>query len=339
MPQKRDLSSYFKQVESLVPQKKAKKDYTVEGLFNPTFKDGKTSVVIRFLPSHPNEFKPFVENRKHLFKVKGDQWFGCGCNEKFGLPCPLCDYNKKIWAKYGKNKEKVGDKEEYIAKKYLLGGAKSDFYGNILVVKNNNAPETEGKVFRLKFGITIMRKINDAMQGHDDEQKGWQDGFNPFDWNEGADFTLTGVMGAHGPKWDDSAFGDKCVIRRFDRKANDGKGAFKALSEAEQDAIEAQLWTLDDIEEKEGSAEEYAHICDRYAQKTGTRLEKTINAENADEIEDTNTVEEPSSKKGDVKLTLEAEDAVEEKTEVAETTHTEKSTTDESDFFSQLEGL
>ena len=59
----------------------AKKSYKVENAFTPVLKDGSYEVVMRFLPSHPDEISPFVENRNHMFQLKNGTWFD-SCDKK-----------------------------------------------------------------------------------------------------------------------------------------------------------------------------------------------------------------------------------------------------------------
>lgn len=268
MPIKRDLSSYYKHISDAVPQAKSTKSYIVENQFEPTFKDGKCSVVMRFLPSHTQEFKPFVENRIHIFKTNGG-WFVCDCLEKFGQECPVCKYNSDVWKHYGSEKVKEGEKEIYLATKHLVGSAKNEYYSNVLIVKNNNAPDTEGKVFRYKFGVLIMKKIDAAWKGYDDEEEGHIDGFNPFDWYQGANFTLTAEKGSYGPDYSSSRFGKQRPLCRFDR----GTGEFVEMTNVEMDKVESNLYTLDDVEKKQEASETAERIKQRYLEKTGKPLE------------------------------------------------------------------
>lgn len=263
MPQKRDLNSYFADINAAVaeqekkPQKKLK-SWKIENVFTPTYKDNKFSVVIRFLPSHPDEVKPFVENRKHSIKLPNDKWFITECLTKFGKPCPICQHNRELYKKF--------PKEE--ASKLSLGKGKSRYICNILVVRNANNTETEGKVFRFEFGPQIMKMISLATKSREDELQGKIDGFNPFDWTEGADFVYTGVMGSNGPKLDDSHFGQPGPIDRYDPKTK----KFVPLTPAEVDAIEAQLYRLDECYNKEDEVMDFNKICEKWKEKTGEDL-------------------------------------------------------------------
>lgn len=257
MPIQRDFSSYFTAVQNTaeVRDNTKKQSYTVENTFKPLFKNGKAEVIMRFLPSHPNEFKPFIENRTHMYEYEPGKFFGCTCLEKFGISCPICDHNHKLYTcgKY--------TKEE--AKPLRLPNPKRRFVSNVYIVKNDNAPETEGNVYRFEFGIQIMDMIRNAMQGYDDPEEGKVEGYNPFDWKNGANFIYNGVQGAMGPKLDKSKFGKR-------RPISDKTG--RELTEAEIDAIEAKIYTLDEYDKKLDQVWNSDEIRKRFAKKVGYRL-------------------------------------------------------------------
>lgn len=322
MPIKRDLSSYYKHIENAVPQPKATKSYIIENQFEPTFKDGKCSVVMRLLPSHPQEFKPFVENRKHIFRTAGG-WFVSDCLEKFGQECPVCKYNSDVWKHYGYEKVKEGGKEIYLATKYLLGGAKKEFYMNVLIVKNNNAPETEDKVYRYKFGNLIMKKIDAAWKGYDDEEEGHIDGFNPFDWQKGANFTLTAEKGSYGPDYSTSRFGKQRPLCKYDRETEE----FVEMTIAEMDAVEAKLYTLDDVEKKQEESETAERIKQRFLEKTGKPLTFESPEEMGDDFYDT---PDHQMKETDLNVDIVSKNKTKNNSEPVD---------DEVDFFASLEKM
>lgn len=257
MPIQRDFSSYFQDIQNTaeVREDKPKQKYTVENTFKPLFKNGKAEVVMRFLPSHPNEFKPFIENRTHMYEYEPGKFFGCTCLEKFGISCPICDYNHKLY-KCGKF-----TKEE--ARPHRLPNAKRRFVSNVYIVKNDNAPETEGNIYRFEYGIQIMDMIRNAMQGYDDPEEGRVEGFNPFDWKTGANFIYNGVQGAMGPKLDKSKFGKQ-------RPISDKTG--RELTLEEIDEIESKIYTLDEYDKKLDQVWDSDEIRRRFAAKVGHRL-------------------------------------------------------------------
>lgn len=233
-----------------------KKSYKVENAFTPVLKDGKYSVVMRFLPSHPSEFKPFIENRTHMFQLQNGSWFGCDCLSKYGEPCPICDYNRAMWRKYGKEE----------GKNHVLGKFKPKYVSNVLIVRNPNAPDTEGKVYRFEYGPLVMKMISDAMTDHEDNEAGLIKGFNPFDWKKGANFVFEGIQNGKFIKNDTSHFGTPKPINKWNGKS------FIELDDEEIDAIEAQLYTLEDCEHKKEDVRDYQGILDSYFAKNGSPL-------------------------------------------------------------------
>lgn len=227
---------------------------------------------MRFLPSHPSEFTPYIENRTHMYQFEEGKWFGCDCLEKYGQKCPICEYNHQLYT-CGKF-----TKEE--ARPLRLPNPRRRFISNVLIVKNNNAPETEGKVYRFEYGIQIMDMIRNAMNGYDDPDEGTHvDGFNPFDWKTGANFIYKATQGAMGPNLKESKFGKQ---RPISDKAN------KELSDKQIDEIEAQLYTLSEYEHKAEDARSYDEIVDYFKKKTGRSLFGIFN-DGAEEIDESAT--------------------------------------------------
>lgn len=260
MPIKRNFDSYFTEIQATAStvNNTARKSYKIENAFTPVYKDGKFSVVLRFLPSHPDETKPFIANKTHMFKLPNDSWFGCDCLSKFGLPCPICEYNRDQFKKFGKEE----------GKQRSFGKARDRYVSNILIVKNPNAPETEGKVFRFEYGAQIMKLLAEAMTDHEDPEAGMINGFNPFDWKNGANFVYEGVQGSNGPKLDSSHFGPQRPINRWDAASKQ----FIDLTDSEIDVIESNLYTLDEYDHKKDEVKDYQQILEFFEKKAGYPL-------------------------------------------------------------------
>lgn len=274
MPIKRNnLNALYSAMDSLNINKKDKqKSYEVEGLFKPKMgADGKFTVVLRFLPAHPDEEIPWIENRSHMFQLANGSWFGCDCAKKWNEPCPICDYNAKIWAKYGRTDE---------ARMRVKDKWKPKFYSNVYIVKNPNAPETEGRVYRLEYGRAIMKFIQDAMADKDDAELGVIPGINPFSWwgpndkavldgedKAGANFVWEGIKGSNGPNYSTSHFSNP---RRMCKLGQDGK--LVEMTDAELDVVESQLYTLKDIEKQKDQMRSYEDLLKFYKTKAGEDL-------------------------------------------------------------------
>lgn len=249
--------------------KGGKKSFEVEGLFkNPEFKDGKFTVIMRFLPSA--EGLPYVENRGHMTQLPNGMWLGCDCLKKFNKPCPICDYNQKIYGKY--SKEEARDK---VMKKW-----QPKYYSNVLIVKNPNAPETEGQIFRFEYKRAIMKIIAEAMQEKPDPETGdMVPGINPFSWfgpkddevlsgdeKAGANFIYEATQSAMGPNYSNSHFS---APRRISKYVN---GTLEELSKSDVEELQDNLYTLKDIEHKEEEVQTYEQILAQYKKKTGTDM-------------------------------------------------------------------
>lgn len=312
MPTKRNFNSYFQDVKNVNVNREFNKSgskFDIEGLLKPIMKDGKFQMVLRFLPSKPVEGEdvPFVENRSHMMQLSNGLWFGCDCASKWkssGAACPVCDYNSKIWNKYGRTDE---------ARSKVLAKWRPDYYANVYVVKNPNQPDTEGKVFRLKFGRAIMKYITDAMADRDDPEQGRVPGINPFSWygptdkevasgdeKPGANFIWCGVQSSNGPKYDESHFGKPSRICKL------SGGKLVPMTNDEIDEVEANLWTLKDIEKQKDQIKTYDEICNLYKTKSGEDIMGEF-AENND-FESTVNYTQKSSKATLKENTVEVED-------------------------------
>jgi hypothetical protein len=148
-----------------------------ERFWEPTVdKAGNGYAVIRFLPAPKGEDFPFVRVFSHGFKGPSGSWYIENSLTTIGKSDPVSDYNTTLW-----NSGSEADKEQARAQKRKL-----HFISNILVVKDSENPENEGKVFLYKYGKKIFDKINYLMDPEFDDEAP----VNPFDFWEGANFKL-----------------------------------------------------------------------------------------------------------------------------------------------------
>ena len=347
MPAQKSFDSIFNAVQKSYPQKKektaTKKSYEIEDLLKPVYKDDKFSIVLRFLPGHPDEEKSYVENRTHMIQLPNGEYFGCDCLRKFGdddkHQCPICRYNNLLWKKFGKP-----GVEEYRAR--ALPKWQPKYYANVLVVRNANAPETEGQIFKFEFKRAIMKFISDAMNPKTDELTGdVTPGINPFswygpkdsevqskEWVAGANFVWEGYKTSNGPNYSNSHWTAPGRISLFKN------GKLTELTDEEINEIEQKQFKLSDIERKEEDCSTYEQIVKRWKQKTGQYLF----AEFGETDPDGNAPQQISIKKNEVQMadfdtpaTVEADDgdmfASSPKTE-----STESEELGNDDFFSRL---
>jgi hypothetical protein len=174
-------------------------------------KKKENTVVIRFLPDQTGN--PYVKVYGHSFSyTQGGKtkWYIENCLNTFGFDqnCPICEKNQIYYkSAFKKDNELAGER-----------GRKLTYISNILIVKNTNNPEEEGKVFLYKYGKKIFEKIKsrefptDADLQDDDFKR-----FHPYDLFEGANFKLKTVMQGEEnkpkfPNYDQSSFSNQSKV-------------------------------------------------------------------------------------------------------------------------------
>jgi hypothetical protein len=175
-----------------------KNSYKDERIYYPKLKeDGTAQAIIRFLPS-PDTDIPFVKVFNHSFKNNG-KWFIDNCPTTIQKDCPVCQLNSELWET---NEDLVRQRSR-----------KTSYYSNILVVKDPQNPENEGKVFLFRYGKKIHEKIMEKIAPPED---GIDDPIMVFDYYEGANFKLLIKQIKTGntsyPSYDSSSFVSSSVI-------------------------------------------------------------------------------------------------------------------------------
>ena len=177
-----------------------------ERFWKPTVdKAGNGFAVIRFLPAADGEDMPFVKLYSHAFQGPGG-WYIENSLTTLGANDPLGEYNRELW--------NSGDEE--MKNQVRKQKRKLQYYANVYVVKDSGNPDAEGKVFLFRFGKKIYDKVMDAVNG--DELEG-RDGFNPFDFWQGADFKLRVKKVAGYPNYDSSEFVDPATLEGYEDDA------------------------------------------------------------------------------------------------------------------------
>jgi len=215
-----------------------------ERFWEPTVdKAGNGYAVIRFLPAPKGEDFPFVRVFSHGFKGPTGSWYIENSLTTIGKQDPCSDFNTTLW-----NSGSESDKEQARAQKRKL-----HFISNIMVVKDSENPQNEGKVFLFKYGKKIFDKINDLMNPQfDDEQP-----VNPFDLWEGANFKLK-IRKVEG-------------YRNYDKSEFDSPSAISD-DDSELEAIWNQEYSLQDFIDPKNfkTYEELKSKLDRVLGLTGT---------------------------------------------------------------------
>lgn len=175
---------------------------------------GNKSAVIRFLPPPEGEDEYFVTMTRYWFQdLNTKRWYRENSLITIGQKDPVSQYNSLLW--------KTGD----LVKQNDVRTRKTQVknYTNILVVSDPACPENEGKVFIYEYGKAIQTMIETAIAGVKQGDKLLEEGFNPFDPFEGADFSLTytpGVKDTYG-NYDSSRFLKQKALFNGDEKKID----------------------------------------------------------------------------------------------------------------------
>lgn len=151
-----------------------------ERFWTPTIApDGTSSALIRFLPTAANDTLnvPWAKFRGYAFKGPTGLWYIENSPTTIGQKDPVSEYNSELW-----KTENPSLQEEVRKRKQ-----KVSIVANIIVLKDPEKPENEGKVFLYKFGVKIFDKIKEIMNPDD---KLGEEPVNPFDFWQGADFKL-----------------------------------------------------------------------------------------------------------------------------------------------------
>lgn len=173
-------------------------------IWKPKFnKDkGKGTCIVRFLT--PKEGDAFVELKEYQFTGSGGNYWS-PARVTLGLEDPI-----QIAAINGFRKAKAEDNKtlkEHMIK--LL--PKSKFYANVMVIRDEEVPDNEGKVFIWQYGPKVQSFINKAINPEFEDQKS----MNPFDYWEGADFVIRMISN----EIPDKRTGKKIIVPNYDNSS------------------------------------------------------------------------------------------------------------------------
>ena len=188
-------------------------------LYSPKLKEeGTYDAIIRFLPSNDTDL-PFVVVHNHGFQGSTGKWFIENCPKTHGKKCPACEQATKLW--------NAGD-ETGARKRFKKFSA----YSNILVIKDAQNPENEGKVFIYRYGKKLFETIKAKMVPENTEI---DEPVIVFDYETGANFKLkirSKVVDINGQK------------KKFPNYDSSEFMAPSALSEKVIDEVESKLLPL-----------------------------------------------------------------------------------------------
>lgn len=196
-------------------------------------KAGNGMAIIRFLPAPDGEDMPFVRLWNHFFQGPTGQYYVENSLSTIGKDDPLGILNQKLWATGHEDDKKTAQKQK----------RKLNYISNILVIKDSEKPENEGKVFLFSYGKKIFDKLNDMRNpSFEDESP-----VNPFDFWEGANFRLKIRTVDSYPNYDKSEFDSPGPLFKDDDKMEEVYTQLHSLTEV----IDAKHFkTFDELQTK-----------------------------------------------------------------------------------------
>lgn len=230
---KTDLTKLTKTIEDYAEGGKNK--FKDSRFWTPTIdKAGNGSATIRFLPATDEDDLPWGQFHDHNFSENGN-YFVYNCPTTLGKSCPVCEANKPLW----KAKDE-GDKEA--EKQVGQRKRKVHYVSNIMVLKDKESPDNEGKTFLYKYGVKIFDKIKLQLKPKDEDDTP----VNVFDFWGGADFRIE-IKNVGGYRnYDDSNFrAPSALLKGDDAKLEE---VYNVLHKLNTFTAENQFKSYDELE-------------------------------------------------------------------------------------------
>lgn len=203
-----------------------------ERIWKPKFnKDkGKGKCVVRFLPA--NDGDPFVELMTYSFNGPGGNFYG-NARQTIGEddPVQIASINMFKKAKHEEDKD--------LKNKALKFLPKRNYYANVYIVKDEEEPDNEGKVFIYQFGPAIYKKLKEKIQPEFDDEEP----MDPFDLWDGADFIIRMVAN----EIPDSKTGKKIVVPNYDKSEFESPSEFMDGDEEKLEEIVDKTYDLSEF--------------------------------------------------------------------------------------------
>ena len=162
------------------PEKPKYEKKVDENLYVTKLKDGKSTVLLRFLPTPEGDLKmPIAEVHSHAYMSESGKWLIHKCPKTISktAKCPTCDEASKNWN--GGN--------QALAKKLFKT---TRYFVNVLIIQDFNTPENDGKIFVMRFGKKLLEKINKKMFPSDEDIACGEEAIPVFDYENGMNFKL-----------------------------------------------------------------------------------------------------------------------------------------------------
>ena len=201
MFKRKDPSKLQEQFKSFESKKSFEADDAIWNIKGD--KSGNASAVIRFLPAASDDANTIVKLVTHGFQRNG-KWYIENCTSTHGdyASCPACEWISA--QKWDYNNEE--DKKAMYASKTTR---QTNFWANVLIIKDPANPENEGKVFKYRFGKKIFDKIQAEVLVDESMGETPCDVTCPF---EGKNFLLKLKKVGGNNNYDDSKFQNVSAI-------------------------------------------------------------------------------------------------------------------------------
>lgn len=228
---RKSRGSNLKQLQKKLEDSKQQSGGTTrdDRIWKPKFnkEKGKGRCVVRFLPAKTGE--PFAERSNYSFTGRGGNFYDVA-RRSDGLEDPV-----QIAAISAFRQAKAtGD--EALKKRAIGWLPKSRYFANVYIVKDEEVPENEGKVFVFEYGPAINSFIEKAINPEFDDVEP----FDPFDLWAGADFTIRMV----GKDIPDKKTGKKVTVPNYDESSFGQPSEFMGGDEEVLEQIFEQTYDL-----------------------------------------------------------------------------------------------
>lgn len=233
---KKKRGKNLKELQEKVEQQSGGGGKRDERIWKPKFNadKGKGTCIVRLLP--PADGEPFVEQLSYSFQGPGGNFYGLA-RQTLNEDDPV-----QIAAINGFRKAKA-EQNENLKKQCLKFLPKRKYFANVYIVKDDEVPDNEGKVFIWQFGPAIYKKIKEAIQPEFDDQEP----MDPFDLWEGSDFIVRMV----GTEIPDSRTGKKVTVPNYDKASFADPSEFMDGDEEKLEEIVEQTYELSEFVDPE----------------------------------------------------------------------------------------
>jgi hypothetical protein len=153
---------------------------------------------------------------------ENDKWLIKNCPTTIGKDCPVCANNREMWSV---------DQDLVRRRKRKL-----NYYANIMVVKDPQNRENEGKVFIFKYGKKIQEKIMEKLKPAKDSI---DEPVMVFDYYDGANFKLKVKLQKTSsgtfPNYDSSSFAEPSELFSTDEEIEKIHNSLHGLADVVSD--------------------------------------------------------------------------------------------------------